>query len=270
MITDLFDAPAPIVRFDHLGRYLLPDPISGEIKHWTRVTTFAKTLADTYHLDAWKRRKVAQGLAARPDLVEAAASVEDVRTLNQICDEAMEAAGANDGRNHGTAMHSVIERINRGENPKIPDHMAADVAAYLDEVARAGLEILPEYVERRVINREYNLAGTFDGIGRLPDGGLPLIVDLKTAADMGSSWLETSVQLACYAGSEHVVTEDLTGVEPMLAVDQEVALVIHLPAGQGTCQIHEVDISTGYSLAELTFNVRGARSAARSLARPLR
>lgn len=272
MITDLFDVPTPIVQFDHLGRYVLPDPTTGEKKSWTRVTTFAKAIADTYHLEAWKRRQVALGLLGQRGLLTRVAESETKRELDTVVEEAMEAAGANEGRRHGTKMHSIIERINRGEHPDIPEYMADDVAAYQAELDKYGISIDPRHVERRIINTVYDLAGTFDALVTLPSWTPHLVFDLKTAEKMDHSWLETSIQLASYANTRHLLACSLDAFEEMPQVDLEVAIVAHLPAGQGKCELYEVDIARGWDYAALAADVRAARSSTRGLAvryRPL-
>lgn len=257
-------------EMDHLGRYVFPDPATGERRSWTRVTTFAKVLADTYNLEAWKRRNVAVGLAGRPNLYHAArvaTASGDKKALNQVCDEAMAAAGANAGREHGTAMHSIIERINRGEDPEIPEHMAGDVQAYRVALADAGIGIATRYVERRIINTTHGLAGTFDGLATYPDNPPLVVFDLKTAATMDHSWLETAIQLAAYANATQLLTTDLAAYDAMPEIDRATALVAHVPAGKGRCDIYEVDIARGWAYAELCRDVRAARRSARGLAR---
>jgi hypothetical protein len=73
---------------------------------WTRVTTVAGTLADRYGLEKWGNRNVVLGIAAREDLYAQAASCtpDDKDTLNQIVDQAQEAAKAKSGANLGTAL----------------------------------------------------------------------------------------------------------------------------------------------------------------------
>src|SRR5690606_4192456 len=52
------------VARDRWGRYLLPDPQTGEIRPFTRTTTLAGTITDTYGIHRWEPRGVARGLAA--------------------------------------------------------------------------------------------------------------------------------------------------------------------------------------------------------------
>jgi len=59
---------------DHYGRYLLPDPATGEERAWTRATTWARTLSDMTGLHKWECRMVARGITLRPDLYALAAA----------------------------------------------------------------------------------------------------------------------------------------------------------------------------------------------------
>jgi hypothetical protein len=62
---------------DRYGRYKLVDPATGEVRPYTRATTFAKSISDTFTLSLWSQRMVAKGLAMRPDLVGAARQGRD-------------------------------------------------------------------------------------------------------------------------------------------------------------------------------------------------
>jgi hypothetical protein len=69
-IADQFmAAPSRRKEFDHLKRYLLPDPVTGgKDVPWTRVSTYAKSISDMYGLTQWEKRMVAKGVGLRSDL----------------------------------------------------------------------------------------------------------------------------------------------------------------------------------------------------------
>lgn len=260
MNTDLFDSPAPVVEFDHLGRYLLPDPETGEKRAWTRVTTFAKSIADTYHLDRWKQRKVAEGLAARPDLLALVASADDKRELNGICDQAAEAAGASVGRNHGTHMHTLTEHADRGEDVTTTPENEADLAAYTKALAEAGLVVMDEYIERRVLIKKFGLVGTLDRILCDATGQLR-VGDLKTAADINYASVETAVQLSCYARADYMWNAETSQWQAMpRGLDTGNPIVMHLPMGAGRCDLYQVDLEAGWAIADLCARVRSTRT----------
>jgi hypothetical protein len=124
-ITSMRPEPAR----DNYGRYVLPDPATGTDRSWTRATTVAHTLDDTHHLTQWKRRMVLQGLAAETALLagvnelaeELAAAGDDWRKakpikqqMDMLCDAAAEVAGAGDGANWGTLLHTITEYADAG------------------------------------------------------------------------------------------------------------------------------------------------------------
>ncbi len=152
---DAFATPAKpspdeggIVR-DRWGRYMLPDPNTGEMRAWTRATTFAKTISDTYALHHWQQRMVAKGLAMRPDLLALVGMTEDKKELDRLCDMAKEAAGSKVGANLGTAVHNYTEQLDRGTELRsiaIPAAIVGDVASYgeaLKAFPRAGQKRKP-------------------------------------------------------------------------------------------------------------------------------
>jgi hypothetical protein len=256
------DVTAPPVRVepsrDHYGRYLLPDPATGEMRAWTRATTWAKTLSDTTGLHKWECRMVAKGITLRPDLyaLAAAAPADDTTALNTLTEAAREAAAASASANLGTALHRFTERHDRGEHITPPDPWAADLAAYTTTMTAAGITIDPAHIERITPVPALGAAGTLDRIATVPGHGL-VIADVKTGQDLKYSWGEIAIQLAIYAHGAGLWTG--TGYDPMPQVSQTQALVIHLPAGQARCDLHWLDITAGWDAAQLGAAVRAWR-----------
>lgn len=257
----LAQAAEPEPERDRWGRYLIVDPDTGKKVARQRVTTFAKILADTYNLERWSQRMTAKGLANRADLLAqvAAASIEDKDTLNRIVEEAKEAAGSSVGRNLGSALHSFTERIDRGEpNVVAPAPLDLDLDAYRQAMTAAGVKAIPGLIERVVVVPAVEVAGTFDRILTCDQWALPRIGDVKSAQEM-YGWLEVAIQLACYAHATSIYDLRDQTHQPMPEVDQEVAVVMHLPAGKGTCTLYEVDITAGWEMAQIAAEVRDAR-----------
>jgi hypothetical protein len=211
---------------DRWGRYLIPDPETGKPTGYTRATTFAKSVSDTFGLTKWMLRMGGIGLAQRQDLLLAIAATDpaDSKTLDKIMEDAKDHAGAMAGATIGTALHTFTEQYDLGLNPVVPAPWDADVAAYAEAISAAGIEILTEYVEQIVALPHLQVAGTLDRIVRLPDGRL-VIADLKTGKDVSYAMGEISVQLALYAAAPWTFDPTTGELDAMPVVDQEIALV---------------------------------------------
>jgi len=242
------------------GRYRLPDPDTGKAKTWTRATTLAATIDDAAGLTVWRHRLLVAGMATAPGLVDqaaAAAKADDKAALGAIAGRALHHAGEKLAADIGTALHLATEHCDLLTDKQPPYPWLADVAAYANTLHRAGITRPPEWVERVVLNTAAGCAGTIDRIVTGPWGPLPRIADLKTGS--GADRLSYAVQLAIYANATHLLSLDGQSWEPMPAVDLETALIFHLPAGTGTCEIVEVDIAKGWELVQLCLAVREAR-----------
>ncbi len=113
------------------GRYSLGG------KSYQRVTNFCKILDDTFALGNWQQRKVARGIANRPDLAALVLAIppeDDDKALkdqlDKLVEEAKRHAGSSVGANMGTALHAFCERADLGEPLTLPEPHASDVAAY--------------------------------------------------------------------------------------------------------------------------------------------
>jgi hypothetical protein len=98
-----------------------------------------------------------------------------------------------------------------------------------------------------------------DRVVQLAHSPMPMIGDLKTGKDLSYSWAEIAIQLALYAHADTVFDPVEQEHRPMLQVDQEKALVIHLPAGEGRCALYIVDIAAGWKMAGVCGLVRAYR-----------
>ena len=156
------------------------DHEGNEYQRATNLLKFVET--DTYQLDLWFRRQVAEGLAIRDDLVLAVKAMgrpdpvsgwssEDKRKLNSIAKDAMQAAKQADGARKGTAVHDLTERLDRGESIEsvvrgLPAGPAQSLRAY-DFLRRENGWRSVE-IERTVVCDELQVAGTFDRIDLIP------------------------------------------------------------------------------------------------------
>lgn len=250
---------------DHQGRYLIPDPVTGEKRSWTRATTWASTVAETFALEKWGLRMAARGLAARPDLITGVAAVLDPDTkdgkqkLDRLIERAQEIAKASERSTLGTALHSFCEAHDLGrELPHIPAPFDADLDAY--RKAMTAVKVSRNYIEKIGVVRELGVAGTMDRVVAFHHGRLPLIGDIKTGRDLSYSWTEIAIQLALYAHANTVYDPATGEHRPMLEVNQAKALVVHLPAGEARCTLYLVDIAAGWEMAAICGRVREWRA----------
>lgn len=253
---------------DQFGRYLIVPEGGGKAVAHTRVTTFRDALDDQYNLTNWKIRTALKGVAERHDLYAAVAAArpDDKKTLDALGQQCLEAGKGSVGANLGSALHAFCERVDLGEELTIPKPWDGDVAAYTATLAAHQIGIIPEYVEQICVIPDLHLAGTFDRIVNF--GTVPVIADLKTG-NVEYSFLGTATQLACYAHAATIYNPATCEHTPMPQVRQDVALVIHLPAGTGTCNLWWVDIAAGWEAAQHCKTVRDWRKR-KDLAEPWR
>jgi hypothetical protein len=291
-VSEMFESieDSTEVERDRWGRYKLKHPVSGEPQAWTRATTFAKSISDTFTLSQWAQRMVVKGLTVRPDLVSLAYPLDvkaDRDALNKIVEDAKAAAGDKVAANMGTARHTFTQRID--EDPEadieklVPESALDDVRAYRTALEEGGIRVVPALIERITAVPDYGVAGTLDrgldlskcrlDLGPkvdLADGRL-VIGDLKTGRDLQYGWNEISIQLALYAmGVKACGVWNLKAKtwDPPCPVRQDFALVMHLPVGESKCTIYKVELEPARRAMELCRDVRAWRKY-RVLAEPL-
>lgn len=237
---------------DGRGRYLLPHPVTGDLKGRTRVTTLASSVENGFMLTRWRIRTIIRGMGLRADLMARAGAADPDddgynKLLDSIADAAFEAGGGSWGSNLGTAQHKVFERhfFHGVSVEELPEYFRADLRAVRAALEFHGIELLPNYIERTVYNELYDRGGRLDAIGRLRDGTLA-IVDLKTEKDPKQYPKGKTVQLSYYAYSELLMNYDTQQYEPMPQLHRDFALVIWCRPGSGQAQILEVPINIGW------------------------
>lgn len=243
---------------DRYGRPMIMPTKGTKRVPYRRTTTFVGCLEDTYNLMNWKNRQVAYGMGQRKDLVLAAAAADptDKRKLNEIAEKATEHAQASASATTGTALHALTERVDRGQPLGfVPHEYEADIAAY--QQATQSIEFTA--VETFRVYDPWTVAGTADRIGRDKRGRLR-IYDIKTGSIDYPH--KMAMQLAMYARSlPYDIATDMRG-EPEDDLDLNRGVIIHLPAGQGRCDLYEIDINKGWGaclVAKQVWNWRGTK-----------
>lgn len=222
---------------------------------YTRCTTYVECLEDRYNLEKWKMRAVAVGLADNPDLVlSVAAYRDDKRKLDEITWKASEAAKAGAAATTGTALHALTEKIDRGQGiGSVPQAYVADLDAY--RAATSHMDML--LIERFTVQDSLKVGGTPDRVVRVGDRSY--IADVKTGSiDWGAG--KIAMQLSMYAHS--LIYDPKTGLRSPLPddLDDTRGIVIHLPAGQGACTLHWIDLAAGWEAVTLATRVRQWRT----------
>jgi len=236
---------------DGYGRYLIVPPDGGKARAMTRMTTVSGILDSRHAIEKWQQRHVAVGLASRPDLLAQVQSttIEDKQTLNSVCQKALDASGADAAASMGTALHRVLERVNLEPSFVPPEPFAERVAEYQRAMTEAGLTVCTDAVERIHVLWPH-LCGMADLHAIWSGNGKRFIADYKTGSSVDFGAGGYSVQLAGYSRATSLYRPEDDTHEPMPDVDQDRAIIIHLPAKGGPCRIHWIDIASGAEALE--------------------
>lgn len=265
--------------FNGNGQYRLPDPETGKLLSFTRASNVAKTLEDTWMLDAWEKRMMLIGLQratylqAELDqritehLVTPASAgnlaAELRQPLNSLAEEAMYRAGSKAAAEFGTATHAWCEWVDHGGSIwDVPELFRTAVISHRRELAANGLTAPPEYTERIVLNTKYGVAGTLDRIFVDHTGRL-VLGDIKTSRAMDYSWMYFAIQLGIYHGSSHMLSLDGSCWEPMPQLDPHIALVVHIPReAPDTTKVVPISMEFGARALHTAMTVRRMRTQA--------
>lgn len=243
---------------DRFGRYLIPDPETGKHRPWTRATTIAKTLEDPTNLTRWAKRMTAIGVATRPSIAAGVvANKDDKRTLDDLVEQAIQAAGGNENRELGTHLHDITAQLDRGAHIDVPEPWAADVAAYRAALTDRSLTVDPQWVEVILLNRPLEIAGTVDRLYLDHENQL-VVGDLKTGGYL--AWLSFAMQFAIYATATHWFDPATGQIHQLPPIRQDHALLVHLPAGEARCRIEPLSVPVGYDAVLMALEVRRQRA----------
>jgi hypothetical protein len=246
--ADRIDIP----RHPRWGGPMIVPPGGGKETYYQRISTYAKLLDDASSLNLWYGRMTALGLARRPDLAMLAGTLQpdDKNALNNLVEQAMDAAQSSAAANRGTALHAATEHVDLGGDIEaLPADMRDDISAYQQAMNR--LTVLA--IEKFVVLDDLKVAGTFDRLLLCPDGKIR-VGDLKTGSSAAAFPHSAAAQTAMYAHGV-MYTPDGTRT-PMPNIDLDHAVLIHLPQGTGTCELHLLDIRAGWEAAQLGIRVK--------------
>lgn len=232
--------PRAKVQFGAWGWYKLPAPQTGLPSGFPRATTIAETLDDQYGLNRWKRRETAMRVyelsqmapdtllsehfettaaSALAALVTAMAGSK-VTAVDGVLDTIDSLLGGAHARELGECVHAWLEALCLGMvlYRDVPGLVRPHIDAALKIMAHRGMIVLPEYIERVILNDqgEETVAGRIDCIWELVDTGERVLGDWKTNRDLKYSWLSYGVQIGgVYGWATKMLTTDGKGWEPM-------------------------------------------------------
>ncbi|TXI52901.1 MAG: hypothetical protein E6Q54_17305 [Mycolicibacter arupensis] len=152
--------------------------------------------------------------------------------------------------------------------------LRAHVAAYVLACREARITAIPAYIERIIYNPYTGAAGRIDRISMLEDGSL-VVLDVKTCKDVKKSILGFGVQLAQYATATHMLSEDGTCWEAPPPMNQELAVVAHIPSDANVedgvpCELVDIDLTKAIDAMMSSVDARAKRSGKRHMLRGTR
>jgi hypothetical protein len=271
------EPPRATAVYDGWGRYKLPSPTTGRPTGYTRATTVASTLDDTYNLSRWSRRETvrhvltaagAAGESARLFAgLQDALDAGDKGAVDSVLDAIDDLGGGKDAAELGTAVHAWLEAVDVGQilPADVPPQFQPYVTSYRRVLARYGMTPVPEYVERVVLNDsgEETIAGTLDRVVRLPNGEL-VLADVKTSKTLEYGYLSHAVQLALYGHASWMLKTDGTGWEPMPTLNRDYAVILHVPSDQPErAEAVTMDLAYGLASATVALDARRRRKEAK-------
>lgn len=264
------------------GRYRLPDltfgpdgePVTGKESRkggWQRVTTLVKAIGDARALDLWHQRRIIAGLVLRPDLYDLACgpnAIEDRALMQEIAEKALAAAGADIGANLGTAFHGFADGDDLGIIHHARPKWRGRLLNYSSGMQAHGLQVIPEYVERKVVILRYGLAGKLDRILKDLAADVLRIGDLKSQKRFWT-WVEISAQLAAYQMADAMWDRAKRCYVQMPKVADDLGVVVWAPQEHPErldgVDFFNVDLEHGRRRLELCAKVDRERSEGRSV-----
>lgn len=251
------DIEAAIPR-DRWDRPLIIQPDGGKPVAYRRASTVAEVLEDHYGLNLWHRRLTVEGLAQRPDLVQAAHTASK-KELDEIVEAAIDQAGGNVASRNGTTMHRLTDLLDQGQD--VPMGLPSNIIAMLEEYQKATERFEWLDSERFVVQDKIKVAGTYDRRAFDRKTGLRMIGDLKTGQNLEYLAVKTPAQVAVYASGDHY---DLDGDREPHGADRDKGFLIHLPwvddPREATCEIRSLDLRVGRKAILEAFRVERFRN----------
>lgn len=240
----------------------------GKRERYRRSSSAGKILDDEGGLVDWQKRTIIQGAAQRPDLMAVVSTLDhdrDKKAIRDIVEECLVSGKGTQRATTGTAIHRMLDKVDAGEDWTPAPQFADAVNAYVQAMDNYGL--IPIDTECHCINDLYRLAGTMDRryrttrqlvtpAGEIMPIGSVLAGDTKTGRSLEYASGSYATQLAAYASSMRydVTTDERSEFDP--PTNQEWALIVHVSADDGRCDLYWVDLQAGMEALNLAQSVR--------------
>lgn len=215
------------------------------------VTSCAKIGTDTYSLEQWKLRQAIAGTKLLTRAYYLGAETDEPITV----ESALNAAGTHLAAEAGTAAHALSERSDRGEEIADEDEQRqADL--WKGALKAAGLQIVPDLMERVIVHPEQRICGRFDRLARRLSDGKLVIVDLKTGNSAVKYPHSVATQMAMYVNAPLMGTiwegdsGETSEFEPLPGdLDKNTGYMIHLP-DDGEVGVYGVNVLLGWKVCQ--------------------
>ncbi|AEJ95721.1 exonuclease [Mycobacterium phage Zemanar] len=281
-------------KFNGWGWYQLPSPTTGRPTGYPRATTIAKTLDDVTGLHKWAMRETVGRVVAllRMDptevvyddgspekvtaadligLLDEAMNQPKVTRINTVLETIDNCMGGADARELGECAHAWLEALDCGLVllHQVPEVVKPHIHYARKVMAHRGIVALPEYVERTVLNDqgEEPVAGKIDRIFKLMTTGELVLGDVKTSKSLEYSWLPFGVQVGgVYGWATKMLTVDGKGWEPMPAIREDFAILLHVPSNEpDRAAAITIDLTWGAETMVTSLETRRRRKEAEKL-----
>lgn len=280
-------APDNDFRRNHNGWPIIGQLDGSKPKAYRRCSAATKQVEDTYGLERWQERNVAYGMTYDSSLGARVLAIQgnpstwekaEKDAVNGIVTDAKRVAKSQAAADIGTAVHRLTERVDMGE-AVIAGAYAGDLAAYTQALANGGVITHPQWIECRMVNDDLEMAGTADRLVTFAPGSPCAIAletqpdevtvaDVKTGGSVDFLGLSAAGQLASYAGG--LLYDPVSDTrQPTPVLNRRWGLIIHLPAGTGTCGLYKVDLVAGLAACHLANAVKTTRNRSKGWLTPV-
>lgn len=145
------------------------------------------------------------GIKAKPALYYYYAQASGFKAAKQSLDNSAK---------EGTLIHEAAEAVLLGKEPIVDPLIAPAIASFKTFLEANDIHTKPEYVERRIMNKEHRYAGTIDALATIK--GKFGVLDIKTSRAV---YRDYDLQTAAYVAALEPEFEDLT-TRWILRIDQ--------------------------------------------------